>query len=165
MKTIEQQTEKTILQKPLSIVVNGKEYKVPQPSIATLTMVSAEISVLPNKDFSKENVIQVVMSNAKFGSNIAKSLAVMILGAKAIEDEEKPTKRKWYQFKKEKQVGQFEKLTKEIQHEDIRHIVTEYVRILSSMNVQDFFTLITFLSEMNITKPTKEVIETTVSGR
>ena len=46
-KTIEQQVSDTILQQPTEIQVGEKKYSVAPPSIATLILVSKEISKLP----------------------------------------------------------------------------------------------------------------------
>ncbi|MBS9774942.1 MAG: hypothetical protein KGV59_07310 [Tenacibaculum sp.] len=155
---IEKKTAKAVLQEKEPITINGKTYKVAPPSIATLMLVSKEIAVLPKDKLNDEQLFQEVFKNVDFGENIARSLAIMVLGAKRVNKISK-LKRLF------KQKTELEKLTLDILNAEISEVLTMYVKIMSSMQVQDFFMLITFLNEITLTKPTKKVIKTTVSGR
>ncbi len=153
---IEEKVSKAVLQEKEPITINGKNYEVAPPSIATLMLVNKEIAVLPKEVLDDKQLFQEVFKNIAFGENIAKSLAIMILGAKRI-------KSFWRNIFRRK--TELEQLTEDILNAEISEILTKYVKIMSSMQVQDFFMLITFLNEITLTKPTKKVIKTTASGR
>jgi hypothetical protein len=154
---IEEKTAKVILQKKEKVTINNNTYEVEQPTTATLILISEQLAKLPNEDLDKENIIGSVLSNVQHGENIARSFAIMILGAKQIE--------KTSIIDKLFKTSKLERLTKEILHFEIKKYVSEYVRVMSSMQVQDFFMLITFLKEVNLTKETRKVIKTTVHGQ
>lgn len=155
---IENKTTDAILEKKLSVTINGKAYEVAPPSMATLMLVSKELSVLPKQKLTEE-VFYEAFKNAIHGTAIARAFATVVLGAKKVE-------------KKQSIIGKFlgkstpfEKLTKEVLHSEIAELLKHYLKVMNTMQVQDFFMLITFLTEINLTKPTKKVIETTASGR
>ncbi|TXD47333.1 hypothetical protein [Polaribacter sp. IC073] len=154
---IEQKTASAILQRKEEVEINGTTYKVEPPSTATLILVSEQLANLPSEKLNQDNVIGEVFKNVENGRAIARSFAIMILGAKEIE------KTNFiYRFFR---IDKLEKLTNEIMHYEISKYVKEYVRIISLMQVQDFFMLITFLKEVNLTKTTKKVIKTTAAGQ
>ncbi len=161
---IEEKTSKAVLQEKEPITINGKTYKVAPPSIATLMLVSKEIAILPKKVLDDKQLFQEVFKNVAFGVNVARSLAIMILGAKRI-NKFKSSKVRKLKGLISKQKTALEQLTEDILNAEISEILAIYIKVMSSMQVQDFFMLITFLNEITLTKPTKKVIKTTASGR
>lgn len=162
---IEQKVSETILQKPFSVKIGEKEYQVAPPTAGTLILVSEIIGQIPNTVIDKENPLGEVFQRAKYIPLVAKAVATMIMGAEAIlfPKEEK----NFFSFlgrKKEK--ISVEVLANEILHKiSVQEMATIFFQLLQKTQATDFFTLITFLSEANMLKPTKKVSETTAFGR
>lgn len=163
---IEQKTAEAILQKSFSVKVAGKNYEVAQPTAGTLILVSECVGKIPNTALDKENPLGEVFQKAEFIPHIAQAIATMILGAETILF---PPKlgfwdRFFHSFRKKK--DPLEALKNELLYKiSVQELVTLFLQLLSKTQATDFFTLITFLNEANLLKPTKKVSETIVSGR
>ncbi len=142
---IEQKVAETLLQKEIVATLSGKTYKVAPPCMATLVLMSEQIGFLIKGDLNNENFLENVFNNVEHAEKVAKSFAIMIIGAKELK------KTNFWSRK-------LENLTQEIMFADINDVAKEYVRILFEMGGQSFFQLITFLSDINLTKPTQKVI-------
>ena len=153
-KTLEREVAETILQKKKTITIGGRKYKVVQPTAATLIMISAEVSELPEgmRIESGEDYFFATLRNAKDCKALGRILATMMIGAR-------PT---W--------IGQLlcrlrirvrgRKLLARHSPRQLNAANTEMIR---DMQVADFFALTAFLSGLNMTKATKA--ETTASGQ
>lgn len=155
-KTTEQKTAESILQLPEKIKVGGREYAVAKPSTATLIMASVYISRLPKFELKKETMVIDVLRDAKDADGVGDVIAVMMVGAKGMNSWFLP-RRWWKQWRM--------KVMKRIVLEDIGPAELQQLAymLFSKMQVADFFALIAFLSEVNMTKPTKAT--TTASGQ
>lgn len=173
-KTIEQQVAQTVLQQPKEIKIGDKTYKVAPPSLATLILVSEAVSHLPHIKLDDKRVMQEVLSVAKDCRELGDIAAILIIGAKHINDEVKrqQTKRKrllWGLFSKTRTETIIEtrkealcrELLEDIKPSELHNIIAE---ILLQMEVGDFFGLTTFLTEVNLTRQTKVETAPTASG-
>lgn len=167
----------TILQNTNEVVVGDDVYTIAPPSTATLMIVSSLIkrhaTVKPDK---KEDLWQTVLSYADETEWIGEVVATLILGAKQINKEvekEKKVERK-YLFGlikrskvEEKKVKLKDKLKWQILNEYSPMEVSVLLSyLLSGMQLDHFFELTTFLSEINLMRRTREVeSETTASGQ
>lgn len=174
-QTTEQKVAGTILEKGVTVSVGGRDYKVERVSIATLVEVSAVISEieratgdLPTEEDVKrdpELVSVWAMRSAGAGTLIARAVATLILGAKAIR-EERPTRRHFFHFGNNHSETRLEQLTAEIaegmNYEEVYYIFTE---LLGQSRLAHFFALTTFLRGATLTKPRKVEEETTAFGQ
>lgn len=165
---IEQKVSETILQKPFSVKIGEKEYQAAPPTAGTLILVSEIIGQIPNTAIDKENPLGEVFQRAKYIPLVAKAIATMILGAEAILFPPKSGVLDTFSsfFRRKKEKVSVEVLANEILHKiSVQEMATIFFQLLQKTQATDFFTLITFLSEANMLKPTKKVSETTAFGR
>lgn len=154
-KTIEQKVAESILQQPETITIGGKRYAIAKPSTATLIMASAAISKLPKFELDKGTMVTDALREAKNADGVGEVIAIMIVGAKGLN-----------------KIGLRRLIKKRKLHRMKRMVLEEYgagelqrlaYKLFTKMEVGDFFGLIAFLSEVNMTKPTKAT--TTASGQ
>lgn len=157
MKTIESKVAETILQKEIEIKVGGATYMMQKPTIATLILVSEEVSKLNMTIETSENAMGAVLLNAKNGKAIAKIAAILILGAKRAKDGE----YKWWQFWR-KQGQELEDLTMTMLEHSPSELYSIVQKCISNGELVDFFALTTFLTTTNLLK-TKGEVETTAT--
>lgn len=169
-KTIEQQVAEAILQQATtSIEIDGHTFEVAPPSPATLILVSATTSQMPAIDKKTDNILFETLRTAKDADVIGKIAATLILGAKRIREARQikvATKRTWSWRKmrfvtEDVTMPEFDFLTRTILEEISPATLSQVIsqRFLD-MQVADFFGLSTSLSEINITRRTREVEET-----
>lgn len=174
-KTIEQQVAQTVLQQPKEIKIGDKTYKVAPPSLATLILVSEAVSHLPHIKLDDKRVMQEVLSVAKDCRELGDIAAILIIGAKHVNDEvkrqQKTRKRLlWGLFSKTRTETIIEtrkealsrELLEDVTPSELHSIIAE---ILLQMEVGDFFGLTTFLTEANLTRQTKVETAQTASGQ
>lgn len=169
MATIEQKTAQAILQKTEDITVGGKTYQVSPPSTATLILASEAISQLPSRKMNSGDVLNESLAVAKDCRMIGDIVAILILGAKKLS---KTRRRGWRSFidkltRRNRTVDESmaelsRKLLEDLPPKELNELCA---RLLSQMQIGDFFGLTSFLQEINLLRPTKEVSETTASGR
>lgn len=158
-KTIEQSVANAILQKPIEIKIGSEMYSVPQPTIATLILVSEEIGSLPNISMNSENPILESIAKAEYYKNIGRVYATIILGAKRI-NETRQTGR-WFFKRTEKMIDY---LSRQIMEEYTPQQLNELLgKLLGGMQIAFFFAITTSLNDINNLKPTKN--QTIVSGQ
>ena len=171
--TTEEKVSQTILDEQLKVTIGGKDYYVASPTIGTLIKISSLISTLPKVSMSADNLVSEVLSNAKDCAVIGDILAVLILGAKDAEKTETVTiereERSFFGLMRttkteEVKVSRRERLSREIVDNcSPRELHNTFVRLLSQMELSDFFGVTPFLIEANIMKQTK-VVSRTASG-
>ena len=168
-RTIEQMVASAILQKATDkIELGGVVYPIADPSIATLILVSEIISTLPvvDKETPKELRVYSALHYAKEYSAIGDICAILILGAKNLREEKEiiEEKRIFGLFPRKKKV----KVIVDKQAELSRLILDNIkpstifdliIKRLQDMEIGHFFSITTSLSEANILKPTKEVVQ------
>lgn len=175
MKTIEQKTAETLLQQPEAVAVGGKTYMIAPPSIATLVLASRFIAELPHIRLDQERVLESALAIAKNCESIGDIAAILILGAKRCLEPKTIIRRAskrvlWGLFhsssRKAETITRREALARELMENLTPQQMHELIgQALLKMQVGDFFGLTTFLTEINLTKPTKVETEATAPGR
>lgn len=166
---IQARVARTILQDDRRIILGGKEYRVAPPALGTLIRASEMIARLPGAiETKKGREFQDILASAKDFSALADFVAVLILGArKAIEPVETYESRGFLRRKKKVVTTRAEELSREILgNVSPGEIKEAIVPLLEGLQLNDFFITTTFLSGINVTKPTKKKVETeaTASG-
>ena len=174
-KTIETKVSQTILQQQEEIVIGDQTYSIAPPSIATLILASEVVSHLPQDKLDENHIVEETLSIAKDCREIGDLAAILILGAGHINDrvERRETRRRsllWGLFHTERTViiteTAKEALSRELlENTTPRDLHNAIARIILKMQVGDFFGLTTFLTEINLIRPTKVVTDPTASGQ
>lgn len=175
MDTIEKKVADTILQRTSdSLEIAGNVYPIAPPTPATLILISEQIAEMPDIRIDAENILFEVLNKAKGCKPLGKIIATLILGAKRVKEHKKILVDKvvpkrvfsWrkmrfetiYYQKKQVEVDELEHLSslilEECSSKTLREIATNR---LNNLQISDFFGLTTSLSEVNLTKRTKEV--------
>jgi hypothetical protein len=151
---IEEKTADAILQRSREISIGGVTYNVASPSIGTLILVSELTAKMPKLENAKDQIVVMeVLRVAKDCRVLCDIIATLILGAKFMLSDEKSNK----------------KVIKKLKHDILLDMSPKDASIavstiLSGLDVDSFFGLTVSLSEVNITKETKETV-TTASGQ
>ena len=154
-KTIEQKVAESILQQPEIIEIGGKRYTVAKPSTATLIMASAAISKLPRFVLKEKTMVSDVLREAKDADGIGEVIAIMIVGTRYMH---RFFFVRWFKMWRIRRLKW--RLLEEHGNGELQRLAYQ---LFSKMEVGDFFGLIAFLGEVNMTKPTKAT--TTASGQ
>lgn len=175
--TIEGKVADTILQKEIEVTVGGKIYKAAPASTATLILASEAVSRLPKVNLNPEKVVEESLSVARECRPLGDIAAILILGAKNLTKTVKTRqtvekRRLWGLVKRtveievEQVIDCKTELSKQIL-EDLspRSLNLLVAQLLQKMELGDFFGLTTFLTEINLMRPTKVENETTASGQ
>ena len=155
-KTIESKTADTILEKKREITINGKVYQVSPPSTATLIEVSGLVAQLPQINLNPNDMISECVMVAKDCRVLGDIIAVMILG------EGNYIEKKLFGLIS---INRRAELTKEALRMNPTKLGQAVYQLLGGLEIAAFFSITTSLIEINLTRPTKEVVETTASGR
>lgn len=181
---IETKVAKTILQGPEEITVGETVYKAAPPSTATLILMSEAAARMPQDKLDPERIVDEVLSIAKDCRAMGEFAAILILGAKGLTETRKVVKSVEKTVYKPYMFGLLKRpyiITETIEEnmvidrkaelskvllEDLtpRELHNLVARLLSRMQVADFFGLTTFLIETNLLRQTREVA-TTASGQ
>ncbi len=169
MATTEQKVADTILQKEEVVLIGGASYNIAPPSTATLILVSAEISKLPKIEITEnKEVLPWVLSNAKDCGFLGDIVAILILGAKGITETRKIAKPILFGFMKssKQEFIDHKKILAKKLLEDYtpKELYELAIGLFDRLEIGSFFGITTFLIEINLTKPTREVV-TTASGQ
>jgi len=160
MKTLEQKTAQTILQKPIEVTVGSKTYQVAPPSIATLILASAAISELPKVELENESIAAESLYVAKDCSAIGDIVAILILGAKGLKE----TKKSPFGLRKieiDRKAVLAQEVLDELSPVQLSNMLST---LLQGMDLAFFFGTINSLIEINLLRKTRETTTTTVSG-
>lgn len=153
IKPIEQQAADTLLQQPQRIKIANKEYIAAPPTLATLAMVSSEITRLPKQKLNQNNIVTECLSNARYYLPIANIIAILILGAKEYNRQHEHFKLlDRLMHKKSKREILIEQIKNTLTPKQLNDILAQ---LLQGMELSDFFAISTFLTEVNILKATK----------
>lgn len=174
---MESKVADAILQREEEITVGDRTYRVAPPSVATLILASEAAGKMPKLSLDSEKIIDESLSVARYCRPLGDFVAILVLGAKGIKQQrevvEKVECRRWYGFgcrtrevRKTVEVDAKAELAAQLL-EDLspKELYALTAQLLSRMQIGDFFGLTTFLTELNLTRPTKVVNETTASGR
>lgn len=172
MATIEQKTAQAILQQTEEVIVGGVTYQVSPPSTATLILASEAISLLPSRKMDSEDVLNESLAVARDCRVIGDIIAILILGAKNLTETSEGKRFGWRSLwgglihrgrtEDDRKAELSKRLLEDLTPKELNELCA---RLLSKMQIGDFFGLTSFLQEINLLRPTKEVSETTASGR
>lgn len=154
MNTIEKQTAETILQKDGRIKIGKRTFRNKKPTNAAIIEASAYISTLPRVVLNEEEPFVETMRIAKDCKDIAKAVAVLLIGAKRSQCMF-PLCRKVYEWR----IMRMRRILLEDLTPAELHKLATY--LFSQSEVSHFFDLTTFLIGINMTKPTAKVEEET----
>lgn len=158
-ETIEKRVAETILQQPTEIKVGNKTYAVAPPSVATIILVSQYVAQLPRVVFDEKKVLEDSLLYGKDCASLGYIVAVLLLGAKAINTDIRRRATKWGRFKRMLGFSKKSLLerTKDLLLEGLspKELQSAITGILGGLQVADFFGLTTFLCEINLTRPTR----------
>jgi len=166
--TIEGKAAGTILQRPKQVTVGEKTFSVAPPSTATLILVSELVAKMPAVKIDTDNILTETLRIAKDCGAIGDILAVLIIGAKEILRERRTEKRKllgfipWFQkAETNRQAWLAETILHELSPKQVSELT---IKLLSDLEISDFFGFTTSLIEINLTQATREVVKMTASG-
>ena len=158
-----------------SIEIDGVEYPIAPPTLATLILVSELIAELPEVRRDAENVLLETLHAARNCKVLGKIVATLIIGAKRIKENRTVVvneQRRARKFSWRKMRFETAKTTRDIEVSELDHlselildncsanVLTQVVsKRLIDMGVGDFFALTTSLSAANLLQSTKEVEE------
>lgn len=162
--TVEQKTASTILQKPMEVVLGGKTYTVAPPSIATLILASEIVSQLPKVKLNPEKIIEDTLAVAKDFTLLGDLFAVFVLGARKANEKRKRTLWQWLR-RLPSQTARAALASELLNNATPRELNTAMEQILFKLQVGSFFGLTTFLTEINLSRPTKVETAATASGQ
>lgn len=166
--TIEQQAAETILQSGKEVTIGNKAYHAAPPTLATLISVSNAITRLPHHKLNQDNIVAESLHYAKECRAIADILAILILGAKAYNEPRSKSSSNLLNklLHRKKQYTKGQTLAREICDTlTPSQLNTIFARLLQGMELSDFFALTTFLTEVNLLKPTKVETKATAPGQ
>lgn len=157
-KTIESKVAKTILQKPETIKVGNETFEVAPPSTATLILLSEAVSKLPNYKLDEDRLFTEVLATAQDCKPLGEIGAILILGAKRINE-----RRKLFGIinRKSEKDRLAQKLLTDLTPRELNEVIA---KILQSLEIGNFFGLTTSLTEVNLLRQTRGVV-TTASGQ
>lgn len=165
--TIEQKTAEAVLQKDITLTVGEKTYTMAPPSVATLILASEAISTLPKVHLDGNRVAEEALNIAKDCRPIGDVLAILMLGARNLTTTEKRTVKrphrllwgliKWTTEKEEEvTIDKKAELASSLMGDHTpQEIYLMLAQLLTKMQIQDFFGLTTFLTEVNLLRTTK----------
>lgn len=150
-KTIESKVSEAILQKPEIVKIGDETFEVAPPSTATMILLSEAISKLPQVKLDEDHILAEVLAIAKDCNALGEIGAILILGAKRIN--EKRFCRIWRKSVSEKERLE-KKILQELQPKELNELIA---KILKGMQIGDFFGLTTSLLEVNLLRQKREV--------
>lgn len=175
-QTIEQRVAQAALQLPTQVVVGDRTFNVAPPTIKTLILASAAISTLPQCELNSKHVIEESLFIAKDCAPLGDVAAILILGAKGLKEpytyKQKRRRRGFLgllgfkdtvtvhdEIDKQAELAKF--LLENLSPQQLRDLLK---KLISQLQLGDFFGLTTFLIDLNLLRPTK-VEETTAFGQ
>lgn len=157
--------------------MGDRKYTAAPASTATLILVSEAISLLPHAKLDPERLVEDSLSIAKDCRPLGEIAAILLLGAKNLKEtvkvRQKVEKRRLFGLVKVTETIETERVidrkaelaTELLDDLSPRELNNLVVSLLQKMELGDFFGLTTFLTEINLLRPTKVENETTASGR
>ena len=181
-KTRERRVTETVLERKSEVLtLDGVDYPLAPPTLATIIMTSELAATLPKINPESEDLLHEVLRSARHCRTLGKITAVLILGAKRVEENRLVPRREGLVktrsyfsriFRSARQkhanrnmISEVDRLAEivlsELAPATLNAILT---RRLVDMQIADFFALTTSLTTANQIKPTREVDKATVSG-
>ncbi len=163
---VEREAAETILQRPFTVRVGEREYRVPQPTVATIILASEAISRLPDVRPDPGDIIKSSLAIAPECGALGEITAILILGAKEADRPVRVGKRggirRLFGPRRKRTATAREVLAREVLEEmTVDQMFRTVSTIIGKMNLGSFFGLTTFLTETNLLRPTKVAAGTT----
>ncbi|HBC28973.1 MAG TPA: hypothetical protein DC006_04790 [Prevotellaceae bacterium] len=175
-ETIESKVAQAILQQADEVTVRGITYRVEQPTLATLAMLSELVSTLPDYDMGQSVIANVLAHAGQAAGTLARIAALLILGAARVREcrtatlETTTMHRRWSWRRmrrtdtplvERRRVSEYDRLAHDLEQgtspADINSIITKR---LCDMQVGDFFAVTASLKGQDILAATREAGET-----
>lgn len=173
-KKVEEQVADTLLETKREVTIGGKRYEVAPPSFATLIAVSGLVARVDfealERDAGREgaSVTALAIHYAPYGMIIGSVIATLVLGVKRASRKLHWYEKLWMWLRGK---GRYinDEVTTKGSREEAELIQTLLVSVtpsemaellttlLEGMELGAFFGLTTFLRELNVAKPTREV--------
>ncbi len=151
-ENIETNAMKAILEGSEEIILHGRTFLAPPPTLATLIRVSREISSFPQSEMQNEDILKLVLLNAQSCKKVGLILALLIRG-------DKEAGKGWFSLTSlihERKILRLARwINNHITPEEALQVLTERLQKISAV---DFFAITTFLNEINLLKTTREVV-------
>jgi hypothetical protein len=162
-KTIQSEVADTVLERNQTVQIGKKTFEIAPPTIATLILVSELVATMPAIKLDSESIMTESLMIAKDCRPLGEIVAVLILGAKNVEQK----RSIWHRFgigsKPKDVVAELAKyILLNISAKQLNEII---VQLLSGMEISFFFSISTSLIEINLIRATREVVKTTASGQ
>ena len=169
-RSIERRAADTLLEKRMEVMVGGHRYSVAPPSLATLMEVSGLIGGAKDWDNveDEDTVAGVALMRAMDAPMICEVVSTLILGANRAVGETSWLEGMWLKIKSWKRNNEkivvsyeankkllVERLMYEVTPNELLGLMTT---LLEGMELGSFFGITTFLRELNVAKPTREVV-------
>lgn len=152
--TAETKAADALLQRPQPVTIGNKTYHVSPPSLATLMLVSEELSLIPQELFSvskEDDVTLHALRSARHAHGLARAIARIILGAPT------PFPSLLERIFNSVRPDPMERLAKRLSVDHSpRELALAFVELAQRLEVGDFFAFTAFLSALRITAPTQE---------
>lgn len=147
---LEEKAKNTLLEQAKTLKIGTREYKVYEPSLATLALYSASIAKLDVKEGVNSKTTLQMLSSLNDLKPIAQALAHLIVGCP--QRETNPIER-W--FKKRLYEKKIRQTTEQIYNTcSLSQLFSAFADSLSILDLNLFFSLIDFLCKENILKKT-----------
>lgn len=169
-RDIERKASDTLLEKRMEVMVGGHKYSVAPPTLATLMEVSGLIGGAKDWDnvADEDTVAGVALMRAMDAPMICEVVSTLILGANRAVGEGSWLEGMWLKIKSWKrnneEIGASYEADKKLLVERLMYEVTPnellglMTTLLEGMELGSFFGITTFLRELNVAKPTREVV-------
>lgn len=158
-QNIETRVKGTVLEEPVTVVIGQKTYNVAPPTVATLILASEAVSRLPKITLDPEKLVQECFFVAKDCRVLGEVAAVLIHGAKPADIQRrtplsriKQAVRRLFNNKRTEKDILTDEILATLSPTDLFQVIS---KILSTMQLSDFFGLTTFLTEVNLLHQTK----------
>lgn len=153
-----------LLERPTTLELGGRSYPLAPPTLATLILVSEELSQLPpdllSYDKGEDSPLIVALRTARHAHGLSRALARLILGARPPMSRTERLRQQLHRLAPRLFAAPdaLERLALEIEQTTSAHdLALSFVSLTQRLEVQDFFAFTTFLSALRLTQPTREV--------
>lgn len=160
-RKVEEKVKDTILENPINVQVGSKTYQVAPPTIATLILASEAVSRIPKFTLDPEKLVQECFRIARHTRFLGEIAAVLILGAQRSDLRVKPAHtglfsrlRALFSRRRTQKDLLADEILFNLSPKDLFQVLS---RVLSTLELSDFFGLTTFLTEINLLHQTREV--------
>lgn len=161
MKSAESKVAGTITQRKVSFNIGGTTYEVAPPSCATLILLSEELANIPAVELNHSEKYSEVLRWSKNFRPLARAVAILVLGAENLTEERTIVEKRvlgLIPIRKSVKVDKIGEIGDVLIRLSPSELKSLFLKMLAAMEIEDFFDFTTSLLELNLLKPTKEVV-------